>query len=116
MENAGALSPTFNAIESAPCRKTAPTMPPAPEHSKIVQDGTTASLLERCHRLTAGWRDMDGLLGFILAGFALAGSPGPATLSLAAAGAAFGARRSLGYMVGQITGLVVVMGVTASGM
>ena len=59
---------------------------------------------------------MDGLLGFILAGFALAGSPGPATLSLAAAGAAFGARRSLGYMVGQIAGLVVVMGVTASGM
>jgi len=59
---------------------------------------------------------LDGLLGFILAGFALAGSPGPATLSLAAAGAAFGARRSLGYMVGQIIGLVAVMGVTASGM
>lgn len=59
---------------------------------------------------------MDGLLGFILAGFALAGSPGPATLSLAAAGAAFGARRSLGYMVGQIIGLIAVMGVTASGM
>ena len=59
---------------------------------------------------------MDGLLGFILAGFALAGSPGPATLSLAAAGAAFGARRSLAYMVGQIIGLLVVMAVTASGM
>jgi len=56
------------------------------------------------------------LLGFILAGFALAGSPGPATLSLAAAGAAFGARRSLAYMAGQIVGLLVVMGVTASGM
>jgi threonine/homoserine/homoserine lactone efflux protein len=59
---------------------------------------------------------MDGLPGFILAGFALAGSPGPATLSLAAAGAAFGPRRSLGYMVGQITGLMIVMGITASGM
>jgi len=59
---------------------------------------------------------MDGLPGFILAGFALAGSPGPATLSLAAAGAAFGAWRSLGYMVGQITGLVIVMAITASGM
>ena len=59
---------------------------------------------------------MDGLLGFILAGFALAGSPGPATLSLAAAGAAFGARRSLGYMTGQIIGLAAVMAVTASGM
>lgn len=59
---------------------------------------------------------MDGLLGFILAGFALAGSPGPATLSLAAAGAAFGTRRSLGYMTGQIIGLLAVMVVTASGM
>jgi len=59
---------------------------------------------------------MEGLPGFILAGFALAGSPGPATLSLAAAGAAFGSRRSLGYMVGQIAGLIVVMGITASGM
>jgi threonine/homoserine/homoserine lactone efflux protein len=59
---------------------------------------------------------VQGLLGFILAGFALAGSPGPATLSLAAAAAAFGARRSLGYMVGQIIGLVMVMGITATGM
>ena len=59
---------------------------------------------------------MEGLPGFILAGFALAGSPGPATLSLAAAGAAFGPRRSLGYMLGQIVGLLIVMGLTASGM
>ena len=58
---------------------------------------------------------MQGLPGFVMAGVALAGSPGPATLSLAAAGAAFGARRSLGYMVGQITGLVIVMAITASG-
>jgi threonine/homoserine/homoserine lactone efflux protein len=59
---------------------------------------------------------MDGLFAFILAGFALAGSPGPATLSLAAAGAAFGAWRSLAYMVGQIIGLIGVMAVTASGL
>lgn len=59
---------------------------------------------------------MDGMFAFILAGFALAGSPGPATLSLAAAGAAFGARRSLAYMVGQIIGLIGVMAVTASGL
>ncbi len=58
---------------------------------------------------------MDGLLGFVLAGFALAGSPGPATLSLAATGAAFGARRGLGYMTGIIIGMVVVMGITATG-
>ena len=58
---------------------------------------------------------MDGLLGFVLAGFALAGSPGPATLSLAAAGAAFGARRGLGYMAGIVIGMVAVMGITATG-
>jgi hypothetical protein len=33
---------------------------------------------------------VEGLLGFVLASFALAGSPGPNTLSLAAIGAAFG--------------------------
>ena len=38
---------------------------------------------------------MEGLLSFIVVGFALAGSPGPNTLSLAATGAAFGARRGL---------------------
>lgn len=37
---------------------------------------------------------MQGVVEFALAGFALAGSPGPAMLSLAATGAAFGARRS----------------------
>jgi threonine/homoserine/homoserine lactone efflux protein len=50
-----------------------------------------------------------------LAGFALAGSPGPATLSLAATGAAFGARRGLAYMCGIIIGMVAVMAIVASG-
>jgi threonine/homoserine/homoserine lactone efflux protein len=58
---------------------------------------------------------LEGLLGFILAGLALAGSPGPATLSLAATGAAFGARRGLGYMTGINLGMVGVMAITASG-
>ena len=58
---------------------------------------------------------MEGALGFVLAGFALAGSPGPATLSLAATGAAFGARRGLGYMAGIVIGMVVVMGIIATG-
>lgn len=39
-------------------------------------------------------RAMEGLLAFVLAGVALTGSPGPATLSLAATGAAFGALRA----------------------
>jgi threonine/homoserine/homoserine lactone efflux protein len=58
---------------------------------------------------------VDGLLGFVLSGLALAGSPGPATLSLAATGAAFGARRGLGYMSGIILGMVAVMGIVATG-
>ena len=59
---------------------------------------------------------MEALPGFLLAGLALAGSPGPATLSLAAAGAAFGPRRIMGYLVGNVLGMVVVMAITASGL
>src|SRR5882757_9590757 len=58
---------------------------------------------------------VDGLLGFVLAALALVGSPGPATLSLAATGAAFGARRGLGYMAGIIGGMMAVMGIVATG-
>jgi threonine/homoserine/homoserine lactone efflux protein len=58
---------------------------------------------------------LEGLLSFILAAVALAGSPGPATLSLAATGAAFGARRSFAYMTGINLGMVGVMAITASG-
>jgi threonine/homoserine/homoserine lactone efflux protein len=59
---------------------------------------------------------MEGLPGFLLAGIALAGSPGPATLSLAAAGAAFGAWRVMGYLAGIVVGMVGVMAITASGL
>ncbi len=58
---------------------------------------------------------MDGIVGFIVAGFALAGSPGPATLSLAATGAAFGRRGALGYVTGLTVGMVLIMVVTATG-
>jgi len=55
------------------------------------------------------------MLAFLLAGFALAGSPGPNTLSLVAMGAAFGARRGVGYLIGLTVGMVAVMGITATG-
>lgn len=55
------------------------------------------------------------MLSFLLAALALAGSPGPATLSLAATGAAFGARRGLHYMTGIIIGMIAVMGIVATG-
>ena len=58
----------------------------------------------------------DQLPGFILAGFALAGSPGPNTLSLAAAAAAFGVRSSLVLSAGCIVGMLGVIAITASGL
>lgn len=59
---------------------------------------------------------MDDVPAFILAGFALTGSPGPATLGLAAAGAAFGIRRSLRLFAGVLAGVLAVMMVTGSGL
>lgn len=58
----------------------------------------------------------DELLGFVLAGLALTGSPGPANLGLAAAGAAFGVRRGLLLSAGIIVGVFAVMLLTASGL
>lgn len=58
---------------------------------------------------------MENLIGFLAAAFALAGSPGPNTLSLAAVGAAFGHRRGLGYMMGLNLGMVAVIALVGSG-
>jgi len=59
---------------------------------------------------------METLLPFVLACVALAGSPGPATLSLAATGAAFGARHGLTYMIGICVGMLAVMGLVVAGL
>ncbi|MEI6201410.1 MAG: LysE family transporter [Enhydrobacter sp.] len=59
---------------------------------------------------------MEGLSGFILSAIALAGSPGPNTLSLTAASAAFGPRRVTGYFTGLLAGMVLVMAIVASGL
>ena len=48
---------------------------------------------------------VEGLPAFLLAAIALAGSPGPATLSLTATGAAFGARRGAAYLAGMALGV-----------
>jgi len=58
----------------------------------------------------------ENLTAFIIAAFALIGSPGPATLGLAAAAAAFGIRRSLALMAGIIAGVLVVFGLAAAGL
>jgi threonine/homoserine/homoserine lactone efflux protein len=59
---------------------------------------------------------VEALPGFLLAAVALAGSPGPATLSLTATGAAFGARRGAAYLAGIVVGMMAVMAIVASGL
>lgn len=58
---------------------------------------------------------MEILIGFLAAAFALTGSPGPNTLSLAAVGAAFGWQRGLSYMLGLTLGMAFVIALVGSG-
>jgi threonine/homoserine/homoserine lactone efflux protein len=51
----------------------------------------------------------------IFVSLAIMGSPGPATISLVAAGSAYGARRCLRYLVGIIVGTTIVLVAVASG-
>jgi threonine/homoserine/homoserine lactone efflux protein len=51
----------------------------------------------------------------VVASLAIMGSPGPATISLAAAGSAYGLRRSLAYLLGMIVGTTLVLLAVASG-
>lgn len=50
---------------------------------------------------------MDALLPFVLGALALFGTPGPAIVSLAATGAAFGPRAGLPYLAGIIAGTLI---------
>ena len=57
-----------------------------------------------------------GSIGSLLVtALAIMGSPGPATISVAAAGSAYGVRRSLGYLVGVVAGTAVVLVAVATG-
>ena len=51
----------------------------------------------------------------LVASAAIMGSPGPATISLTAAGSAYGARRSFTYLVGIILGTTIVLVAVAVG-
>lgn len=51
----------------------------------------------------------------LLTSLAVMGSPGPATISLTAAGSAYGVRRSIGYLAGIIAGTTAVLVAVASG-
>jgi threonine/homoserine/homoserine lactone efflux protein len=61
----------------------------------------------------------DAAGSLILTSLAIMGTPGPATISLTAAGSAYGMRRSLGYLAGIVVGtagvlLAVATGITAA--
>jgi threonine/homoserine/homoserine lactone efflux protein len=57
-----------------------------------------------------------GSLGsLVLTSLAIMGSPGPATISLTAAGSAYGVRRSLGYLAGIVVGTFAVLLAVATG-
>jgi len=51
----------------------------------------------------------------LLISLAIMGSPGPATISLVAAGSAYGLRRSVPYLVGIIVGTTIVLVAVATG-
>ena len=55
------------------------------------------------------------ILVLVLTSAAIMGTPGPATISLTAAGAAFGIRRSLAYLAGIIVGTALVLVAVATG-
>ena len=59
--------------------------------------------------------ELGDLAGYLLAALALCGSPGPATLSSAATGAAFGLRAALPYYFGLQAGVTIVLTLVASG-
>ncbi len=58
---------------------------------------------------------MEPLWSFLITAFALVGSPGPNTLSVAAVGAGFGRRRGLAYMAGLNLGVGLVFIIVGTG-
>jgi threonine/homoserine/homoserine lactone efflux protein len=57
----------------------------------------------------------DALGTLIVTSLAIMGTPGPATISLTAAGSAYGVRRSLTYLAGIVAGTIVVLLAVATG-
>jgi threonine/homoserine/homoserine lactone efflux protein len=57
----------------------------------------------------------DAVGSLVVTALAIMGTPGPATISLTAAGSTYGMRRSLGYLLGIVAGTVVVLVAVATG-
>ncbi len=58
---------------------------------------------------------VENVILLLMAAIPLMGSPGPATLSTAAAASVFGARRSLPYLAGIMLGTTTVIAIVATG-
>jgi threonine/homoserine/homoserine lactone efflux protein len=58
----------------------------------------------------------DALAALVVSALAIMGSPGPATISLTAAGAAYGFRRSSRYLAGIVLGTAIVLLAVATGL
>jgi threonine/homoserine/homoserine lactone efflux protein len=72
----------------------------------------TRSIAAAVLAASIGWGSLGPLL---LAALAIMGSPGPATISLTAAGSAYGLRRSLAYLAGIVVGTTLVLLAVATG-
>src|SRR5215472_6436371 len=70
------------------------------------------ALAEPLTSAPVSWGQAGALL---LTSLAIMGSPGPATISLTAAGSAYGVRRSAGYLFGIIGGTLIVLFAVATG-
>ena len=60
--------------------------------------------------------DVQRAVTFTAFALALYGTPGPATISLAASGAAYGFRRSVRYLLGLVSGVLITLVVAAFGL
>lgn len=59
---------------------------------------------------------VEPFIPFLLLAFALFATPGPATLSIAASGAAFGFGKTLNYIFGLIVGMIIIYVMVALGL
>jgi threonine/homoserine/homoserine lactone efflux protein len=64
------------------------------------------------HVFSSAWQS---LLTLVLEAVAVMGTPGPSTMAVMATAAAFGGRRSLGFVSGAITGTIAVLLAVATG-
>jgi threonine/homoserine/homoserine lactone efflux protein len=67
---------------------------------------------DRCDLITVPWEAIGALVATSLA---IMGTPGPATISLTAAGSTYGMQRSLAYLAGIVAGTVAVLLAVAGG-